>query len=222
MPRNIYLKYARFTAASALLSAFLLVSPPLAGAAPLPLEREGYSLTFPDGWDTLPMAAGTEGSFQVYNPELGDNVAAFGNGVPYSSALPASFWIDAYTGTLIEGFERTDNSEKTLGGRTFTTSEYKDTTVDGDPDIRLRFYIATQGEFLFISWLSYDVEAGAQVIGEMESALATLEIDASARLVRRPKAPGMAEGRGPGLDALGRNRKSLDNRAPRIPLFVRP
>jgi|GEM_PF-2571605 len=222
MPRNPILKSFHIQIAPAFLFAALFLPPAEGIAAPLPVEKDTYSLTFPDGWVSLPVQSGAEGSFQVYNPELGDEVAAFGYGIPTTAALPPTLWIDTYTQALIGEFARTDSSEKKLGDYDFKTSEFKDTTEDGNPDTRIRIYIATQGDFLFLSWLTYSVGDGDPVVTEFETALTTLQIDASAPIVRRARMPGAVGNQGPRLDVLGRNWNPAGDRAPRIPVFTRP
>lgn len=206
------------TAIFALLSAAFLIAPMAAMAAPLPVEKSTYSLTFPDGWQDAGLGMSGDTSYVVMNEDLGDNVVAWGYGLTFVNPIQAALLIRAYTMAFSTQYARTDSSQKTLGGHVFTTSEYEDTTTSEDSTARVRVYITTKGNFMFLTYVFYDSEVEDEVVGQMEAALATLEIKASSSLHRVTRVPTVGESIR-SMDVLGRIRSPAKAAQARVPSY---
>lgn len=200
------------------LFAAFLFSPLATEAAPLPLVKKSFSLTFPDGWIDVGFGLSSDSTFGVVNGDLGEDVVALGFGNSYGSQLEAETIVNAQTMALTSEYARTDSSKKILGGNTFISSGYKDMSEDGDTTMRARVYVTTKGSFIFFVMTSYNMEVADEAVEQVEAALATLQIDASASLRRVTRIPAAGESKG-GMDLLGRSRSPGQAGMARVPLY---
>lgn len=193
-----------------------LLAPLAAFSDPLEVDRPAYSLTYPEGWSDSLLPVTDPSLTMVVNVE--NQAASWAQLVPDGQGLDAAAYMAILSGLHAEGFSRTDSSAKQLGGRAFITTAWKDTTEEGDPEARLRFYAFSEGDVLFVSWVAYDTEDAEDVAGDIESALASLTLK-TATALRRPLPGKVTSVRRPSLDALGRTAASSPLRAPATPRF---
>lgn len=161
--------------AAALVAASLSTAAP-AKAAPLVVTSSKFSLTFQDGWSMLPF---TSDSIKfVMNAAAGGT--AYMTAVPSSGELTAQ-QIAAYIAMYgqSDSIVQTANGTKTLGGKSFSYVEFKDTE---NPDDRVRFFYYSNGTMLFHLSAIYEVAKTETVVAQVEAALATLNLQANTGL----------------------------------------
>jgi hypothetical protein len=203
-----------------LFAAFALFTSSPVLAQSVEVATKNFSLTFPAGWSKLSVGGQSDSaSAIVMNMTL--NASGFVLGVPHQGALTQE-QIEATFGQFgdTDSLEKVGEGKKTLGGREFAYLEYKDKSADANPDERSRIYYVTQGSFLFEALLLYEVPDGAAAVTQMETALATLKIEAIAGL--RAVAGSARSGLRPAnLDILGRLNQVQPRRTPlfRVPAF---
>lgn len=190
--------------------------------APLLITKKDFSITFQDGWSvfSFPGVPVNDSGFIV--ADTGSNEAdAYGQGQKITGSLTAKQIAAIYTSIFINDFARTDSSDKKLGKYTFSTAGYKDTSVNGDPTSRIRLYVTTQGNYVFMAIVSYNTDTGLASVARMEIALATLNITALAGIrkhlaFRNDRSPST------NFNIQGRVGDSPSNRILRSPVFQRP
>ncbi len=205
-----------------LIIAMVLALPHETMCAPLLITKKDFSITFPDGWSVLayPGMPVNDSGFIV--ADTGSNeVAAYGQGQKMTSSLTAKQIVAIYTSASTIDFARTDSSEKKLGKYTFSTVGYKDTSVTGDPTSRIRLYVTTQGNYVFLAWVSYNTDTELTSVARMETALATLNITPIAGIRKRLT---YRKDRSPAtnFNIQGRAGDFPSNRIPNSPVFQRP
>lgn len=199
-----------FAAAAVLLST-LTVS-----AAPLLVDKGSFSLTYPDGWAVSPFIPANDSTAIVMNTD--NNAMSWAIGNNQTGGLTAEQYISVMTQAQTLQMQRTDSSVKTLGGKVFHTSGWKDTSADGEGS-RLRIYAYSQGNSVFISWLIYESPAGDAAVAQQEAALATLTLKGvSIRPVFWSRKTDVARTR---LDILGRTWSPSMGRTPHTAYFLK-
>lgn len=205
-----------------ILGALLLtLTPPAALAAPLTIEKTDYQLTYPDGWAVPPFLPVTDSNSYVMKEFGGEDELAmtWTHGMTGITEGTAPIYVNALTQIYNQGFLRTDSSTKDLGGKTFQTTAWRDTTADGDSTSRVRIYAFQQGSFLFISWLVYNAPGGDGSVAETEAALASLTVKASS--IRRFAWNRRAHPDGARIDLLGRTWQPNAGPIPKGPYFLK-
>jgi hypothetical protein len=204
-----------------LLSSFLfvgalLLSPKASLAAPLVITKSDYNLTYPDGW-MAPIASG-DTSYFAMNAVL-SSALAYGIALPMDNGVDPSYYAHLFTASYTHQFLRTDSANVVLGGKTFVMTAYKDTASDEDSTNRIRIYSNTKGNYLFVSWLIYDLEDAA-AIAQQEAALASLNITAITG-IRNVSVAGKTNAPQAGFDIQGRSRKPAEIRNPSTAIFLK-
>jgi hypothetical protein len=202
-----------------LMATLLLWVPKSVDAVPLVITKTSFSLAFEDGYGLMPFMPVTDSAFNVVDSVAGD---AFVMGRSHHSATPASaaIYLSIVTQTMIGQMVRTDSITMTLGGNVFTAVGYKETGVDADTSTRLRIYVTTKGNLMFIAQLIYNIEDGAGSVARLEEALKSLDIHSIAKIIA------MSTKRGNGLSVSsfniqGRACTPSLARTARIPMFSR-
>lgn len=197
-----------------------LVLAPLAAFAQLELDKKYFKLTYPAGWATNPFLPSNDSLTMVM--DTANDAFSWSHGTtgvgPENAALYASVLTQIYT----QSFVRTDSSVKTLGGKSFITTGWKD-TADGDTTGRVRIYLHQQGSFLFISWVVFDVKDEARVVRDIEATLATLVIKPAAVSIRRVAWNRHLDADRPRIDVMGRTYAPVHGgaRIPGMPYYRR-
>jgi hypothetical protein len=204
-------------------AALLLTFIPLAAsAAPVTVDKRDYKLTYGDGWAASPFLPSTDSTSMVMK-EFGADEEG-GTAITWTSAMngvseaTAPQYIAALTMAYQQGLVRTDSSTKSLGGKSFITTGWKDTSAE-DSTGRVRIYALQQGSFLFISWLVYDAPQGDAAVAEVEAALATLEIKATG--IRRLAWDRRIHPARARIDVLGRTWRPSAGHVPTGPFFLK-
>ena len=205
---------------ASLFVAILLVAPRRAVSDPVIITNADFHLTFPNGWMTVPGMPTMDSGFMVIDTGMGD-AAATAHGTRYDNSASLPVMINAYTMLYTGHMARTDSSTKVLGGNSFSTVGYADTSADGDSTSRVRIYVTTKGSYLFVAWLIYKTGEGTGSIAGLEAALATLSITATSGIrsaeVRMTTSLPAAR-----YDAQGRIRTHFASRVVPVPLFQKP
>lgn len=186
--------------AFSVLSMAALASMPARAAAPFTASR--FSITFPTGWQMLPVTSGGDSLMAVLNPTLLSYCYMTVTTTDHPlTAQELEAYRETYAGS--DSVTKVADGTKSLGGKTFTFVEYQSADTSSGPS-RVRIYYTNSGTNLFTSVLIYDPAAGAGAVTDMESALATLSLSAS------PIHAWMARSRPAGQasihDILGRSR----------------
>lgn len=182
------------------------------------IGNANFTLTFPAGWAKLSL--GTSDSVLI-SVMKGADGGVFLQGVPHVGALTQaqiSAFAKTYGGN--DSIIVTDQGDKTFGGKAFTMIEFKKANPSDTAEAkqRIRIYYLSQGNFLFQAITVYDAGSDNGVLADLESALATLTITASAG-VRNVAALQSPETIRPDHDILGRMQAGEIRRTPlfRVP-----
>ena len=204
-----------------LFAAFALFASAPVIAQEVEVATRNFSLKFPAGWSKLPSGSQSDSATAiVINPDL--EVSGFLVGVPHQGALTEAQVAAAFAQLGgKDGLEKVNEGNRTLGGKAFAFLEYKDKNATGsDANQRIRIYYITDGNFLFEAALMYDTVNGPTALAQLETALATLKINASAglRAVSGNVRPDLRPAR---HDILGRSNLVDPRRTPlfRVPIF---
>ena len=198
-------------------AAFMLSTATGFSAAPLLVENSMFSLTYPDGWATNPFLPSRDSMSIVM--DTATEAMSWAMASNQAGGMTSEQYIQAMTQAYTNQFQRTDSSVKTLGGKAFRTTGWKDTTADGDSSARVRIYAYTQGDFIFISWLIYNSPDGDAAVADVEAALATLKLKGvSIRRAVWSRRMDIANTR---LDVLGRTWAPASGRTAKTPFFLR-
>ncbi len=208
LPKSIY-AFAFFLGA-------LLLAPKATLAAPTVVTKTGFTLTYPDGW--VSPTPSRDSTYLLMNTATSGAVA-YGDGVPLASSLSAAVYVNNLTVAFTAAFQRIDSTNKTLGAYPFVVTTLKDTSASSDSTGRVKIYITTKGNYLFVSWLVYSVADQAAVVAQQEAALASLNITAVAGILSRSTVRGSAADSRPGFDVQGRTLKPMESRIPRSVWF---
>ena len=200
--------------------AILLVAPRTAVADPVAITNADFNLTFPDGWMSVPGMPNMDSGFMVIDTGMGDAVAT-GHGIRLDNNASLSAIVSAYTLLYTGHMARTDSSTKVLGSNSFSTVGYVDTSADGDSTSRVRIFVTTKGNYLFVAWLIYKTGEGDGSVSGMETALASLSITATTGIrgtgVRMTAGLPAAH-----YDVQGRIKTHFGSRIVPVPLFQKP
>lgn len=166
----------------AVLAAFLVTLAPLAAfAAPLTVDKTDYRLTYGEGWAVprfLPDRDSASIAEKTYGLEEEFTATSWTQGLTGVTDSTAATRIASITQVYRQGLVPTDTTVKTLGGKDFRSTGWRD-TGDGGGGQRLRIYSYRQGSFLFLSWVVHDSPEADGAVAEVEAALASLEIKAT-------------------------------------------
>lgn len=196
---------------------FTLLLAPLAAFAQTKVDKKTFSLTYPDGWMALPI--GGSDSVAIMMDEE-DGAMTWATGMSNIPAASAQIYVSTLTQLYTQGYTRTDSSVKTLGGKAFITTGWKSNEAE-DSTARVRIYVYQQGDYLFVSWLVYDVSESDASVAEVESALASLVIKVSTAIRRLAWNP-RADAAHPRIDVLGRTWTPAGaGRIPAMPFYLR-
>ncbi|MEO6096214.1 MAG: hypothetical protein ABIW76_11120 [Fibrobacteria bacterium] len=151
----------------------------------VPVSNARFSITFPSGWMKLPASSQSDSAGAVLI-HFATGASTFLFAAPHEGNLTAAEIIAA-----IKDFGTTDSVEvaaegaKTLGGKSFSFIEWKKAGATGDEALeRYRVYFHTTGTFMFEGILGFDTDNAASAIGDMETALATLNLTGSTAIRR--------------------------------------
>jgi hypothetical protein len=185
----------------------------------VPVSNANFSLTFPTGWMKLSLG-GQGDSAGIIMFKMSDTTSAFLFAAPHEGNLTA-----AEIAAAIESFGSTDSLEvvadgtKTLGGKSFSFIDWKKAGATGDEaKDRYRVYFLTTGTFMFEGILGFTTDNATSAVGDMESALATLNLTGGSAIRRVASAALRPSSLRVGRDALGR--EALTPSGKRLPLAL--
>ncbi|MDB5051173.1 MAG: hypothetical protein JWO30_4244 [Fibrobacteres bacterium] len=205
------------TLATLAMAAWATVAP----AAAVEIGNANFMLTFPSGW--AEQSVGQDDSSTVLATKGG---GAAGTAIltisPHQGELTAAE-IAALVSEYAAGdsLVTSDQGSKVLGGKTFQFLELKKAGATGaEATSRYRIYFITQGDFLFEATTFYNTLLGATPVADIEAALATLRITASAG-IRTAAGYIRPEFRPADHDILGRFQRVEVRKTPlfRLPAF---
>lgn len=199
--------------ALSILSLAALTSSPARAATPVSTSR--FTLSFPTGWQALPVTTGGDSVAAVLNPTMMAYCYMTATITDHPlTAQEVDAYRQAYAGS--DSVTKVTDGTKSLGGKSFTYVEYQATDTASGPS-RVRIYYTTSGANLFTTVLIYDPATGAGSVADLESALATLSLKSTAiRAWAARTVPGM---RPADRDVLGRSRSLVARTALfRVPL----
>lgn len=181
----------------------------------VPVSNAKFSLTFPSGWTKI--SNDSSGTVVV---NLATGASAFLYAAPHEGNLTA-----AEIAAVLEEFGASDSLEvttqgtKTLGGKSFSFIEWKKTGATGDEAAeRFRVYFYTTGTFMFEGILGFDTDNATASVGDMETALATLNLTGGSAIRRSASAALRPASIRAGRDVLGRQARPTYGK--RLPLAL--
>ena len=184
--------------ALSLLSLSALTSVPARAATPVTSSR--FSLTFPTGWQALPVQTGGDSVQMVMNIPMQSScyLSSTTSDHPVTAQELDSMLLSS-AGT--DSITKVTGGTKSIGGKSFTYVEYRaaDTATNGDS--RIRLYYTASGTNLFSAMLIYDPATGAGAVADVETALSTLSLTTAIRAWAAGARPGL---RAADHDILGR------------------
>jgi hypothetical protein len=194
------MQYRQIGFALSFLSLSALTSVPARAATPATTSR--FSLTFPAGWQALPVQTGGDSVMAVFSPTL---MAYCYMTSTTTDHAPTAQELDAYLRASggADSVTKVTDGTKTLGGKSFTFVEYESADTSGDSS-RVRMYYTSSGSNFFSAILIYDPATGSGAVSDLETALATLTL--SGTPIRAWAARSLPGIRAADHDILGRSR----------------
>ena len=185
-------------------------------AAPVLVTKNDFSLTYPDGWMNPGIAQGD--SIYFLMSQASEGAVVSGSGIHIGPGINAAQYVKIVTMAYTKSAQRVDSTTKTIGAHSFSIATYTDTSIGGDTTSRVRVYVTSSGQFLFVSWVIYQNTAAAAVIAQQEMALASLKISVitgigSLSVTLNP------DSHRNGFDILGRNRLPFSRSIHRVSVY---
>jgi hypothetical protein len=198
----------------------LAVSAAVVPARAVEIGNDDFKLTFADGWTPFSPGGSTSGTVTAMNSAFGGDLIIM-SGYAHEGDLTSeevAAAMAAYSAN--DSLTVLEQGAKTLGGKSFDFIEFMltDPQDAGEVAMRYRIYFTVQDGFLFQALTAYDSSKGSTIIADLEDALKTLRITASAgiRAVSSSARPGF---RAADHDVMGRFARP-DSR--RTPMFTLP